>query len=129
MHMWIDCVVVPWKNTKAPGVVSILILDTHHVHIMGNIVNCIQSLRIEVIHIPAGFTYLCQPVDLGINKTLKTAMREKWDDWMIDGDGLVNGVAKEPSRIMVVESVWEIYNNIEGQTVRNAWIKKGYKWF
>ena len=66
---------------------------------------------------------------MGINKTLKTAMREKWDDWMIDGDGLVNGVAKEPSRIMVVEWVWEIYNNIEGQTVRNAWIKKGYKWF
>ena len=47
MHMWIDCVLIPWKNTKAPGVDPILILDAYRVH-MGNIVNCIQSLRIVV---------------------------------------------------------------------------------
>ncbi len=94
---------------------------------MGNIVNSIQSLRIEVTHIPAGCTYLCQPVDVGINKTIKTAMREKWEDWMIDGDGLVNGVAKEPSRIMVAEWSLEVHNNTSGQTARTAWTKKGYE--
>ena len=54
-------------------------------------------LGIEVIHIPAGCTYLCQPVDVGINKSIKTAMREKWEDWMLDGEGMVNGAAKEPT--------------------------------
>ena len=82
-----------------------------------------------MIHIPAGCTYLCQPVDLGINKTLKTAMREKWEDRMIDGDVLLHSVAKEPSRKMVVGWILEVYNNIPGQTARNAWMKKGYEWF
>jgi hypothetical protein len=45
--------------------------------------NRIQSLRIEVIHIPVGCTYLCQPVDVGINKSMKMGMREKWENWMV----------------------------------------------
>ena len=47
---------------------------------MGNIVNRIQSLGIEVVHIPPGCTYLCQPVDIGINKSIKSKMREKWEN-------------------------------------------------
>ncbi len=76
MSKWIDYVLIPWKNTKPCGVVPLLILDAYCVHMMGNIVNCIQSLRIEVIHIPAGCTYLCKPVDVGIIKTIRTVMRE-----------------------------------------------------
>ena len=129
MHTWIDCVLVPWKNTKPPGVVPILILDTYCVHMMGNIVNRIHSLGIEVIHIPAGCTYLCQPVDAGINKSIKTTIRGKWEEWMLDGDGLLNGVAKEPSRKMVAEWLLDVYKNFAGQTARNAWMKKGYEWF
>ena len=79
-----------------------------------------------MIHIPAGCTYLCQPVDMGINKSIKTAMKGKWEDWILDGDGLVNGVAKVPSRKkMVTEWLFDVYKNIQGQTVRNAWMKKG----
>ena len=111
---------ISWKHTKAPGVVPILILDAYRVQMMGNIVKSIQSLGIEVIHIPAGCTYLCQPVDMGFNKTIKTAMRGKWEDWMIGRDRLVNGVAKEPSRKMVMEWIFDVYNNIQGQTARNA---------
>ena len=62
--------------------------------------NCIQEMGIEVMHIPAGCTYLCQPIDVGINKPLKVAMREKWEMWMTT-DSIVNGIAKEPSRQQV----------------------------
>ena len=68
-------------------------------------------------------------MDVGINKTINTAMREKWVDLMVDGDGLVSGVAKEPSRKMGAEWILEVYNHILGQTARNAWMKKGYEWF
>jgi len=83
MNKWIDLVLVPWKNAKAPGVVPVVIFDAYHIHMMGIIVNCIQSLEIEVVHISPGCTYLCQPVDVGLNKTVKTRMREKWEDWMV----------------------------------------------
>ena len=129
MTKWIDLVLVPWKNAKPPGVVPTLILDAYRVHMMGNIVNRIQSLGIEVVHIPGGCTYLCQPVDVGINKTIKSGMRDKWEDWMIEGEGIVDGAAKEPSRKLVAEWVLAVYNNFPAQTARNAWMKQGYEWF
>lgn len=129
MIKWIDLVLVPWKNAKPPGVVPTLILDAYRVHMMGNIVNQIQSLGIEVVHIPAGCTYLCQPVDVGINKTIKCGIRDKWEDWMIEGEGIVDGAAKEPSRRLVAEWVLDVYNNFPNQIARNAWMKKGYEWF
>jgi hypothetical protein len=54
MHKWIDLVLVPWRQTTTPGVVPLLILDAYRVHMKGTVVNRIQSLRIEVIHIPPG---------------------------------------------------------------------------
>lgn len=56
-------------------------------------------------------------------------MREKWEDWMLDGDGLVNGAAKEPTRKIVAEWVLEAYNSIPNQTAKNAWLKKEFEWF
>ena len=103
MNKWIDLVLIPWKNEKAPGIVPLLILDAYRIHMMGNIVNQIQSLGIEVIHIPAGCTYLCQPIDVGINKTIKSGMRDKWEDWMIEGEGIIDGAAKELSRTLGAE--------------------------
>jgi hypothetical protein len=129
MDKWIDLVLIPWKIDKAPGIVPLLILDAYHVHMMGNIVNRIQSLGIEVVHIPPGCMYLCQPIDVGINKVIKSGMRNKWEDWMIEGDGLVNSVAKEPSRRFVAEWILDVYKNIPCQTARNARMKSVYEWF
>ena len=120
MHLWIDQVLVPWKMTKPPGVVPILVLDAYRVHMMGTVVNRIQSIGIEVIHIPAGCTYLCQPIDVGINKTIKCGMREKWEDWMLQGEGIVDGAAKEPTRKLVAEWIVGVYNNISCDTGQNA---------
>ena len=39
--------------------------------IMASVVNEIQALGVEVEHIPGGYTYLCQPVDIDINKPYK----------------------------------------------------------
>ena len=83
MNKWIDLVLIPWRNTKAPDVTPLLIIDVYQVHMMGNIVNKIQSLGIEVVHIPAGCTYLCQPIDVGINKSIKMGMRGKWENRMV----------------------------------------------
>ncbi len=68
-----------------------LILNAYQVHMMGNIMDRIQSLGIEVVHIPLGCTYLCQPIDVGIIKSLKSRMRKKWEKWMVMGEGIVNG--------------------------------------
>jgi hypothetical protein len=90
--------------------------------------NRIQMMGIEVIHIPVGCTYLCQPIDVGINKPLKNLMRAKWEDWMA-GEGVVNGIAKDPSHQQVAEWLVDAYLHIPNQVARNAWMKQGYAWF
>ena len=54
MNLWIDRVLVPWKNMKNLAIVPLLVLNAYRVHMMGSIVNCIQSLGIEMQHIPVG---------------------------------------------------------------------------
>jgi len=78
-------------------------------------------MGIEVINIPTGCTYLCQP-------PLKSAMREMWEGWMMNG-GIVEGKAKEPTRKQVAEWLVDVCTNIPEQVARNAWLKKGYAWF
>ena len=46
---------------------------------------------------------------------------------MLEGDGIVNGVAKEPSRKQDAEWLLDVYNNIPRETGRNAWRKKEYE--
>ncbi len=129
MNVWIDLVLVPWKDSRKPGVVPLLILDAYRVHMMGSIVNRIQSLGIEVHHIPGGCTWLCQPVDVGVNRPIKKEMTEQWEKWMLDGGGLVDGVVKEPTRKLVAEWIIGTYRNISVETGKNAWKKTGYEWF
>ena len=133
MHQWIDDVLKPWKDEQDIASQSveppILILDAYRVHQMGSVVNRIQGMGIEVVHIPAGCTYLCQPVDVGINKPVKSRLREKWEDWMTEGEGIVDGKAKEPTRKIVAEWLVDIYTNIPEEMGKNAWKKMDFEWF
>ena len=72
MNEWMDLVLVSLKNSKVPGVIPIIILDAYHIHMMRMIINKIKSFGIELIHIPAGCMYLWYPIDIGINKSVKT---------------------------------------------------------
>ena len=133
MHEWVDVVLKPWKEARDannPSVAPpILILDAYRVHQMGSVVQHIQLLGIEVIHIPAGCTYLCQPIDVGVNKPIKCGLRDRWEQWMVDGEGIVDGQAKEPSRKVVAEWLIDVYENIPETIGMNAWKKEGYEWF
>ena len=129
MHAWIEAILKPYKDKKDaryPGSPPpILILDAYRIHQMGSVVNRIQEMGIEVLHIPAGCTYLCQPFDVRINKPLKVAMHKKWETWMTTG-GIVNGIAKKPTRQQVANWLVDTYTNIPTNVCRNAWKKSEY---
>jgi hypothetical protein len=99
MHEWVGAVLKPWKDARDANNPSfhppIIILDAYRVHQMGSMVNHIQMMGIKVLHIPDGCTYLCQPIDVGINKPIKCGLSETWEHWMVDGEGIVDGQAKE----------------------------------
>ena len=74
MMKWIDVCLKLWKNTLPPMVVPLLVLDSFRIHMMGPVVETIQRLGIEVQYIPGECTYLCQPIDVGVNRSLKKAV-------------------------------------------------------
>jgi hypothetical protein len=47
---------------------------------------------------------------------------------MVNGEGIVDGRAKEPSRKMIAEWLVEVYNNIPEEIGWNAWKKRDYEW-
>jgi hypothetical protein len=49
---------------------------------------------VEVVHTPAGCTYLYQPINLGIDKLIKSQLWDKWEQLMIEGEGIVDGKVK-----------------------------------
>ena len=109
MIRWIRLVLKDYLrvNPPLPGVVPLLILDEYRCHIMASVVQCIQKLGIEVIHIPGGCTGLCQPLDVGINKPFKCRMRQRWEEWMISGIKRT-GTVESPLRVEVSAWVAEV---------------------
>jgi hypothetical protein len=58
---------------------------------------------------------------VGINK--------KREDWVLEGEGFVDGATKEPTQKLVVEWIVDVYNTISSEMGWNAWQKKGFEWF
>jgi hypothetical protein len=130
MNVWIDVILQLWRDqhdANNPSIQpSLLILDAYRVHQMGLVLNRIQSMGIEIIHIPEGCTYLYHHIDVRINKPIKTCLCEKWEDWMTGGEGIQDGVAKEPSRKVVVQWLFETYTTMPETIGRNAWMNNGF---
>ena len=128
MRLWIEKCLSPWKNTLPQNCVPLLILDSFRVHMMGPIVAEIQGLGIEVQYIPGGCTYLCQPIDVGVNRPIKHAMAEQWEDW-IDSEGVQNGnVMATPPHELIATWVVEAYWTLKTETCKKAWTKNGFEW-
>jgi len=47
---------------------------------------------------------------------------------MMVEDGIVDGVAKEPSHKLVVEWIIQVYEDIREEIGRNVWKRRGYEW-
>ena len=128
MLLWVEKVLKPYVESAPEGIIPLLLLDSYHCHVMASVVNEIQDLGVEVEHIPGGCTYLCQPVDIGINKPYKKHMRRQWELWMIS-EGTVEGTTSPPSHEQIVN--WAKYANetMSEVNIRNAWKHGQYSWF
>ena len=68
MLQWVEKILKPYVDGAPDEVIPLLFLDSYRCHIMGSVVTAIQNLGVKVEHIPGGCMYLCQPVDVGVNK-------------------------------------------------------------
>jgi hypothetical protein len=72
MQMWVCLVLKPHDETAPGDILPVLLLNSYRCHMMASVVNSIHDLKVEILHIPGGCMGLCQPIDIGIGKPLKT---------------------------------------------------------
>lgn len=130
MKEWIIKVLPLWlADLKAQfgdeHIIPLLILDAYKCHMDGNNVRMIQDMGIELLIIPGGCTYLCQPLDVGVNRSLKVSVKSQWDDWM-ESEGAVT--LQKPSRELIGKWVLKAWDDLEAQTIRKSWKKKDFEW-
>jgi hypothetical protein len=78
MFVWVEKVLKPYVATCPDGIVPLLFMDSFRCHMMANVVKACQDLGVQVEHIPGGCTYLCQPVNIGVNKPFKTSEKDQF---------------------------------------------------
>ena len=78
MRSWIQLVLKPYVEQAPPCVQPVLFLDSFRCHMMASVVNDIQDLGVQIKTIPGGCTGLCQPIDIGIGKPLKSRAQHLW---------------------------------------------------
>jgi DDE superfamily endonuclease len=128
MHKWVQDVLKPYVQTAPSHIVPILFLDSYRCHMMESVVSKIQELRCEVQHIPGGCTSLCQPVDVGVNKPFKNKLKTQWEDWMM-AEGILTGQTRPPTRELITKWSLKACEEMEEQTIRNAWLHDKYTFF
>ena len=128
MLQWVDRVLKPWSETVPENIVPYLLLDSYKVHLMTSATRHVETLGIEVDHIPGGCMGLAQPIDIRIGKPFKNRVRHKWEDWMLDG-AIDEEVTKAPTRLQVVEWCCNSFRELEGTIVCNSWLNGRFSYF
>ena len=128
MLRWIAAVLKPYVETSPPDVVPIIFLDSYRCHMMGAVVQAIEELGCEVMHIPGRCTCVLQPIDVGFNKPFKSCYRDRLRNWMVQ-EAITHGEIKCPSREQVAQWIVMATESMSIQTLRNAWRRTGFEWF
>jgi len=131
MMEWIARVLRPWAEDAPAHIRPLLLLDSYRCHTTARVVDAIIGLGVDLIHIPAGCTCLCQPVDVGINKSFKNMLRNSWEQYLVDNQGAVDvrGRIPSPSREMLSEWIIDSLNGMRIEMVENAWRCRGFSYF
>jgi hypothetical protein len=116
-------------NPPPPGILPVILLDAYQCHMMQLVVSVIAALGVEAIYIPGGCMGLCQPLEVGINKSFKHCCHLLWEDWMMNMIG-TNGETREATCKEVSAWTAEVFWDMMGKKLlKNARQKMGYEWF
>jgi DDE superfamily endonuclease len=114
MRMWVDKVLKPFVDDVPENITPLLLLDSYRCHTMASVKGDIEVLGVEVQIIPGGCTGMCQPVDVGIGKPLKTRARHLWEEWMVsEVSNNPDGPCRHASREQMSQWIYTSFNEIK----------------
>lgn len=71
----------------------LLIMDSFKVHKLKPVLDKLEHYKTDVIFIPCGLTFYCQPCDVFLNKPIKDMLRKSWQEFIsrqaVDTEGKI----------------------------------------
>ena len=64
---------------------SILLMDSMRAHVRDDIKEILKHVNTMPVIIPCGTTKFLQPLDIAVNRSFKSRMRQHWEAWMTNG--------------------------------------------
>ena len=77
---YIKRVIVPWKESNKLN--PILLLDEASCHYTSQVLQILKECMILPIFVPGGATSLVQPLDVALNKPIKSSIRKSYCAWL-----------------------------------------------
>ena len=104
------------------------IMDTHRAHTTASVADSfLKKNRTELLFVDGGMTPLLQPLDVYLNKSFKSKLKQKWMEWMSSGDvELTKGMnRKRASYETVCKWVQEAWDQVTPGMVSNSFVGCG----
>jgi hypothetical protein len=122
---WIDAIIGPYIQQYGEG---FLLIDHYKVHLMKKFVSACNDYGVDVDYIPAGYTCVLQPVDVGFNALFKKYVRDQYHEWCVcKYKGVDNGdKLPTPEREDVIDWVHRAYSSIPCDTIHRTFRSIGY---
>ena len=125
MKDWVKCV---WgkRNGGLRRKRSLLVLDAFRCHrseFMKDILTSEHNTDLAII--PGGMTCMLQPLDVGINKPMKNALRLKWNSWMESGEHSYTAGGKRRKVELPTICLWivECWNELDPNIIVRSFKK------
>ena len=127
MSDWLKMV---WNGRKnaffTPKEKSLLILDSAKPHITDG-VKAIAKCYSKLAVIPGGLTKKLQPLNLSVNKSFKSKLKDKWEEWMSGEDHTFtkSGNQRRASYSQTCRWIKETWDEITIDCIKNGFRKAG----
>ena len=107
MLKWISDIWVKYTK-KRP---SLLFLDTFSAHLTDKVQKAFKESNTTVLVIPGGCTSILQPLDVSINKPIKSYLRNMWLQYMLEHSS--DQIIKKPPKQLIVDWVEEANEKLD----------------
>ncbi len=129
MSYYLLSVCLQWIRACFPkdGERRLLVWDACRVHLTAKVKEELKKRNIDTAVIPGGMTSLLQPLDVSVNKPVKSRLRQYWTDWMVDGPKHYNagGKRKSPTREDVLQWIADAWGTISSDIITGGFLKCG----
>jgi hypothetical protein len=104
------------------------LVDHFSVHLSSQFVNSANDLGVDVDFVPAGYTCILQPVDVGVNAPFKAAIRDLNHTWCLEHYPGIQRDDKlpKPDRDDVYEWVQRAFDKVSSASIWKTFAHIGY---